>query len=79
MKLPTLQEARNAIGALATITGHGETVKAADQLVGIVIDLFDDQPADQATLKGDYEEAKARTDAALDRLDTAIAERQRGG
>lgn len=77
MKAPTLQEALDAIGMLATVTGHGETVKAATGLVGIVVDLFDD-PKDQAELKGAYAAARDRTDEALDRLDTAIADRQAG-
>jgi len=79
LKLPTLQEARAAIDKLAAVTGHSATVEAAEDLVGIVVDLFDGKPDDQETLKLTYAEARKRTDAALDRLDSAIADRQSRG
>lgn len=73
MKLPTLEQAAAAIDALA---GAGQTVAAARDLVEIVTDLFADKPADQFELRARYKEARARTDAALDNLDEAIAERR---
>lgn len=78
LKVPTFQQAHAAIDALATLTGHADTVKAASGLVDIVVDLFD-SPDDQAELKGAYAAARKRTDTALDRLDTAIADRLPGG
>jgi hypothetical protein len=68
LKFPTLDQALAAVDALESMGG---TVGAAAGLVGIVADLFDN-PKDQQALKDRYAEQKARTDAALDRLENAI-------
>jgi len=78
LKLPTLQQATDAIDALGRLTGHSAEVNAANSLVAIVVDLFDGQPREQAQLQATYAAAKERTDASLARLDTAIADRLAG-
>ena len=75
MKLPSFQQAHDALSALATLTGREAELKTAESLVGIVTDLFDDKPKEQAALKSAYANARERTDAALDRLDGAIDKR----
>lgn len=68
MKLPSFETALSAISAL---TGAGPGIAAASGLVNVVIDLFDGEPDKQEDLRAKYEQAKAGTDAALDRLDEA--------
>jgi hypothetical protein len=70
LKFPTIDQALDAVDMLANVPG---SVGAAAGLVNIVVDMFT-SPRDQDTLKARYEEVKARTDAALDRLDQAIVD-----
>jgi hypothetical protein len=73
LKFPTLDQALTAVDALSEMGG---AIGSAAGLVNIVADLFDN-PKDQAALQARYAEQKAKTDAALDRLDAAIDEAER--
>lgn len=79
MKLPTFDQARDAIEALAKLTPAGASIAAAADLVQIVADLFTDLPDQREALQEKYREARRATDAAFDRLDDAIAEARRPG
>lgn len=70
MKAPSLQTALEAIAALGQL---GTAIDAATPMVGIIVDLFDGEPADQDAVKAKVRETYASAGAALDALDAAIA------
>lgn len=70
-KLPSLDQALDAVGAL---TGLGPTIGAAKGAFKIIHDLFDGEPESQEALKAKVGPAFAAANVALDELDEAIDE-----